>query len=86
MRIINNDSQKRSWFAYNQDDTAQLIALASGSLDANGGVKDFDAPKNSNGLYTVLIKRNPGGGAIIGTATGKNSQTFTFDGNTLNVS
>jgi hypothetical protein len=86
MTIINNDTKKRSWFVYNEKDTAQIIALASGPIDPNGGRKDWDAPKNSNGLYTVLFKRNAGGGSIVGTAIGTNDNTFTFDGKTVTVS
>jgi hypothetical protein len=84
MRIENNDSEPRSWFVYNYEDTMQAIALASGWLDPNGS-KDWDAPKNGSGKYTVLIKRDKGGGSIMASGSGTNSDTYTFDGHTLIV-
>lgn len=85
MRIINNDTETRSWFIYNYEDTAQAVALASGSIDPNG-TKDYEPPSNGSGMYTVVIKRDAGGGSIMAVASGASGATFTFNGKTLVVS
>jgi hypothetical protein len=78
MRVANKDGSKRSYFVYNYEDTSQAIGLASGALDPNGNW-DWEPPKNGSGFYTVLIKRDPGGGSIMAGGSGNSSATFVFD-------
>lgn len=85
MKIVNNDGSARSWFAYNYEDTAQWIALASDPIDA-GSSEDWGPPKNGSGYYTVLIKRDKTGGSIMAAGSGNMNATFTFDGYKLIVS
>ncbi|WP_371226032.1 hypothetical protein [Roseovarius sp. 2305UL8-3] len=62
----------------------QAIALASGWLDANGS-KDWEPPENRTGKYTVLIKRDKGGGSVMASGSGTDRSTYKFDGYTLAV-
>jgi hypothetical protein len=69
---------------YNHEDGVQMIALASGAFES-GANKDWDAPKNTSGLYTLIIKRDAGGGAILAAGSGTNADTFMFNGLSLEI-
>lgn len=85
MRITNNDNKERSYFVYNYEDTGQGIALASGSIKSHVDW-DWTPPDNGSGFYTVLIKRDGGGGSIMAGGSGGKNATFVFNGYTLVVS
>jgi len=85
MRISNQDNQGRSSFVYNYEDSSQAIALASKPMDP-GENWDYDPPANGSGRYTVLIKRDVGGGSIMASGSAGSGGTFVFDGQKLNVS
>lgn len=84
MRVKNTDSKERSYFVYNFEDTSQSVGLASGAIKA-GGVWDWNPPQNGSGFYTVLMKRDAGGGSVMAGGSGNKEATFTFNGHTLGV-
>jgi hypothetical protein len=85
MRIENKHDRDHSAFIYNWEDTSQSIALASKAIEASGHW-DYTPPENGSGSYTVLVKRDKGGGSIMAAGAGGNNATCTFNGYSLVVS
>jgi hypothetical protein len=83
MRLISqNDSSTRSFFVYTFEDTAQWIALTSGQIGPNSEW-DWEPPPPApyaSGLYTVLIKRDPGGGSIMAANNAYSDDALYWDG------
>ena len=85
MIIKNTDGHTVSAFVYNSDDYLQVTALASKAL-VSSEAWNYNAPSNNHGRYTVLIKRDSGGGSIRAAAIGASiGYTFTWNGWNLHV-
>jgi hypothetical protein len=85
MRIENTHTNDHSAFVYNWEDTAQMVALASKAIEV-GTHWDYTPPDNGSSRYTVLIKRDKGGGSIMAAGAGAKDATCVFNGYTLVVS
>jgi hypothetical protein len=61
MQIVNESNTEASWFCYNSDDAAKMVALASGDLKANGDSFSYNPPQNTTGRYYVEFTVKGGG-------------------------
>ena len=82
MQITNKDTEPRSAFVYNFEDTSRGTALASKPMEANDRW-DYDPPVNGSKKYTVLMHHDRGGGKIMAIGSGDKDVKLVFNGLTL---